>query len=75
MHATAGSTALDLAIDKHLTVPPKIQWHKIITIMTGVYGSLSFGTVGMVLGRSGLTYFLSFFLFLKIYLLLYVSTL
>lgn len=46
MHATVGTAALDLA-----TVP-QIQWYK---ISTGVYGPLLPGTVGMVLGRSGLT--------------------
>lgn len=50
MCATAGSPALDLAID--LTLSPKIQWYNMIT---GIYGPLPSRTVGMVLGRSGLT--------------------
>lgn len=50
--ATAGSAALDLAINKHLHYP-KIQCCK---ISTGVYGPLPSVTVGKVLGRSRLTF-------------------
>lgn len=49
--ATAGSAALDLARDKHLTLVLKTQCYK-VTI--GGYGPLPSGTVGMVLGRSSL---------------------
>ena len=52
MHATADSAALDLAIDKHLTLSPKVHCYK---ITTGVYGPAPSGTTGMILGRSGLT--------------------
>lgn len=51
MHATAGSAVLDSA-QTNISRCPQIQWHK---ISTGVYGPLLSRTVGMVLGRSGLT--------------------
>lgn len=41
-----GSAAVDLVIDKHLTLSPEIQCYK---ITTGVYGSSPSGTVGMTL--------------------------
>lgn len=50
-HATTGSAALDLAIEKHLTLSPQIQCHK---TSTGVYGPLLSGAVGMILGRNSL---------------------
>ena len=52
MHATESSLALDLVIDKHLTLSPKIQCYKIVA---GVYGPLLSGTGGTPLERSGLT--------------------
>lgn len=52
MHDTAGSFAVDLATNKHLPLSPKPQCYK---ITTGVYGPSPSGTVGMILGRSGLT--------------------
>lgn len=50
MPANAVSAALDLAIDKHLTLSPKVQCYEI----TGVYGPLHTGTVETILGRSRL---------------------
>ena len=52
MHATEGSSAISLAISKNLTLSPKAQCYK---IFTGVHGPLSLKTVGLVMGRSGLT--------------------
>lgn len=52
MHATSESAALDMAINEHLTLSSKIQCHK---ISTGVYGSLTLRTVGMVLEKYSLT--------------------
>lgn len=45
-------TTLDLATDKHLTPSLQIQCYK---IAAGVFGPFTQGTVGMVLGKSGLT--------------------
>lgn len=52
VEGTAGSAALNLAIDKHLTVPTKTQCYK---IYTGVYGLLPARTVGMILEMCRLT--------------------
>lgn len=52
MQATAGSAALYLAIDKHLTVPTKTQCYK---IYSGVYGPFPASTVGMILEMCRLT--------------------
>ena len=35
MHATESSLALDLVIDKHLTLSPKIQCYKVATGVCG----------------------------------------
>lgn len=52
MHTTTGCAALDVATGKHLTLSLKIQCYH---TATGVYGPLSSGTLGMVLGRNALT--------------------
>lgn len=52
MHATTGSAALGVAVDKHLTLFLKTQCYK---ITAGVYGPLPSGTVEMVSGRSSVT--------------------
>ena len=50
--ATEGSAALDLAIYMPLTLFLKVECYK---LTTGVYGPLSSGTVGIILGRSEIT--------------------
>lgn len=52
VEGTAGSAALYLAIDKHLTVPTKTQCYK---IYTGLHGPLPARTVGMTLEMCRLT--------------------
>lgn len=51
-HATEGSQAFDLATIKPLPLSSRVECYK---ITTGIYGPLPAGTVGMILGRSGLT--------------------
>lgn len=51
-HATEGGAALELATDSPLTLFPEAECYK---LPAGVGGLLPSGTVGRILGRSGLT--------------------
>lgn len=52
MHATSESSALELAVGKHLTLSPQILSYK---IATGLNSPLSHQRVGICLGRISLT--------------------
>jgi dUTPase len=51
MHATEGSTALELATDFPLAFSSEVECYR---LTTGIYGSLGSGTVGIILGISRL---------------------
>ena len=52
IHTTEGSAALELATEIPLTLSPKVECYKLITV---VYGPLLSGKVGIILGTSRLT--------------------
>lgn len=49
---TSGSTGLDLSSSKHLIITPESE---VILIPTGVYGPLSKGLMGLIIGRSSMS--------------------